>query len=130
MSSNSIESKRLETFLKSLIYKRNKRGANIDPGGTPHSASSKLVFVLGPLAIYCFLFERKLFIQLWMLPLIPYNSSFLSCIVWSAVSKAFERSINPPSVQKLFSKASNTSSTSSIIAWSVEWLTWKPSCLE
>ena len=45
--------------------KRSKRGANIDPWGTSHFASFKLVFAMGSNSIYCFLFERKLSIYLW-----------------------------------------------------------------
>ena len=50
----------------------------------------------------------EFFIQLWFLASKPYNSSFLSNIVWSTVSKAYERSINTPSVYRLLSKVSNT----------------------
>ena len=56
-----------------------------------------------------------LFIQLCLLHLIPYNLSFLSNIVWSTVSKAFERSINIPRVCWIFSEASYIWSTSWII---------------
>ena len=80
---------RLEAFLKSLIYKKDISGANTDPWGTPHSTNSKLVLVVESISIYYFLFERKLFIQLWLLSLIPYSSSFLSTILWSTVSKSF-----------------------------------------
>ena len=101
LSANYIGSRRLEAILRSLTYKRKKRFANVEPWQTPHLTCSKLSFPVGSISIYCFLFERKRFMQLWLLPLIPYNSSFLSSIVWSTILKTFERSINTPSVYKL-----------------------------
>ena len=129
LSANYIGSRRLEAILRSLTYKRKMRCANVKPWQNPHLTCSKLSFVVGSISIYCFLFERKRFMQLWLLPLIPYNSSFLSSIVWSTISQAFERLINTPSVYKLFSKAWNIWSKNWIIAWSVEWPNWKPNYL-
>ena len=107
---------------------KEKRGVlmlSLDKLHTSHVLNWVFLWVL----FHCFLFKRKRFMQLWLLPLIPYNSSFLSSIVWSTILKAFEKSINTPSVYKLLSKAWNIWSKNWIFAWSVEWPNWKPNYL-
>ena len=55
---------------------------------------------------------------------------FLRRMERSTVSKAFDRSMNTPSVYLVFSKDSVIWSTNCSTAWSVEWLFWKSNCLE
>ena len=66
----------------------------------------------------------------WFLSVIPYSSNFLRRMEWSTVSKAFDRSMNTPSVYLLFSKDSIIWSTNCITAWSFEWPFWKLNCLD
>lgn len=70
-----ILSRRFEAFLRSLTYKKNTKGVLILILEELHTSLVSNWFV-GSISIYCFLLERKLFTQLWLLPLLSNNSSF------------------------------------------------------
>ena len=80
--------------------------------------------------VFFFFFSLIWMNCLWFLTVIPYSSNFLRIMEWSTVSKAFDRSMNTPSVYSLFSKDSIIWSTNCTTAWSVEWPFCKPNCLE
>ena len=68
--------RKLKIFLWLFTYQRNQRGDNIDLFGAPHFTCFKVALVVESISIHCFLFVRQLFIQFWLLPLIPFNSKF------------------------------------------------------
>ena len=90
--SSANEDKKLETILLSMSLRRirKRRGPITDPCGTPeitgHGSDRK------PLTITCwFLADRNDSIHCRSLPLTPCAESFVRTILWSTLSKAFEK---------------------------------------
>ena len=105
----------LDTLHKSFRYIMKRNDLKIDPWGTPQIISRLDVFTAPP-CINFFLFETELEKHLMLLFFMPYKFSLSIRILWSTVSKAFDKFIKTLNVYL-------------IKALSVEWPFLKPYCL-
>ena len=81
---------------------RNNKGPKTDPCGTPNSTFRVSDFSSRH-SVYCRRSERYDFMSLFVLPLIPYLSSFSTSELWSIVSNALLRSMKIPRTKFLLS---------------------------
>ena len=105
----------LDTLHKSFRYIMKRSGLKIDPWVTPQIISRLDVFIALP-CINCFLFERVPEKHLRLLFFMPHKFSLSMRILWSTVSKAFDKFIKTPNVYLTR-------------ALSVKWPFLKPYCL-
>ena len=99
--------------LMSLMYSMKSIGPRTEPCGTPDVTS--VVSDRAPLTkTHCLRFHRKDVIQLWVLPVIPYEVSLERSCLCGTLSKALAKSIRIASICVLLSNAVIQSWTVSI----------------
>jgi hypothetical protein len=122
-----------KTAGRSLMYKRNSVGPNMEPCGTPCLITAQfeiVVFWFSLSSIWTRWYLPLIYdwISSLPLPIIPYFSVFYINMSWSTQSNAFVRSQKiPPTICLLF-KAFNTSFISLKTAFSVENPFWNRYC--